>query len=224
MAADTIHSDFGAPESHCFHFFPICHEVMEPNGMILVFWMLSFKPAFSFSSFTFKRIFSSSSLSASRMVSSACLRLLIFLLPILIPTCDSSSLPFYKTYSPYKLNQQGDNIQAWCTPSPILNKSIVQRPVLTVASWPAYRLLRRKLRWSGISISLRIFHSLLLSTVKDFSVVNKAEADVFLEPAPTCFLHNPMNAGNLISGSSVSLKLRLYIWKFSVQMLLKPSL
>ena len=49
-----------------------CHEVMEPDAMILVFWMLSFKPAFSLSFFTFiKRLFSSSSLSAIRVVSSA---------------------------------------------------------------------------------------------------------------------------------------------------------
>ena len=54
----------------------ICHEVMGPDAMIFVFWMLSFKPAFSLSSFTFlKRMFSSSSLSAIRMVSSAYLRL-----------------------------------------------------------------------------------------------------------------------------------------------------
>ena len=50
----------------------ICHEVMGPDAMILVFWMLSFKPSFSHSSFTFiKRLFSSSSLSAIRVVSSA---------------------------------------------------------------------------------------------------------------------------------------------------------
>ena len=50
----------------------ISHEVMEPDTMILVFWMLSFKPTFSLSSFTFtKRLFSSSSLSAIRVVSSA---------------------------------------------------------------------------------------------------------------------------------------------------------
>ena len=56
----------------------ICHEVMGLDAMILVFWMLSFKPTFSLSSFTFiKRLFSSSSLSAIRMVSSAYLRLLI---------------------------------------------------------------------------------------------------------------------------------------------------
>ena len=57
MAAVTISSDFGAPQNkvcHCFHYFPfICHEVLGPDAMILVFWMLSFKPAFLLSSFTF---------------------------------------------------------------------------------------------------------------------------------------------------------------------------
>ena len=58
----------------------ICHEVMGLGAMTLVFWMLSFKPAFSLSSFTFiKRLFSSPLLSAIRVVSSAYLRLLIFL-------------------------------------------------------------------------------------------------------------------------------------------------
>ena len=61
----------------------ICHEVMGPDVMILIFLMLSFKPTFSLSSFTFT--FSSSSLSAERVESSAYLRLLIFLLAILIP-------------------------------------------------------------------------------------------------------------------------------------------
>ena len=55
--------------SHCFNCFPICHEVMGPDAMIFVFWMLSFKPTFSLSSFTFiKRLFSFSSLSAIRVV------------------------------------------------------------------------------------------------------------------------------------------------------------
>ena len=58
----------------------ICHEVIGPDAMILVLWMMSFKPTFSLSSFTFiKRLFSSSSLSAIRVVSSAYLRWLIFL-------------------------------------------------------------------------------------------------------------------------------------------------
>ena len=90
----------------------ICHEVMGPDALILVFWMLSFKPAFSLSSFTFiKRFFSSSSLSATKVVSSAYLRLLIFLPAILIPACASSSLAFHMMYSACKLNKQGDNIQ-----------------------------------------------------------------------------------------------------------------
>ena len=64
----------------------ICHEVMGPDAIIFVFWMLSFKPTFSLSFFTFiKRLFSSSSLSPTRVVSSAYLRLLIFLPAILIP-------------------------------------------------------------------------------------------------------------------------------------------
>jgi len=70
----------------------ICHEVMGLGAMILVFWILSFKPTFSVSSFIFiKRLFSSSLLSAIRVVSSAYLRLLIFLLEILIPSCASST-------------------------------------------------------------------------------------------------------------------------------------
>ena len=85
MAAVTICSDFGAQKnkvSHCFCCFPIyLPEVMGPDAMILVFWMLSFK----LSSFTFiERLFSSSSLSAIRVLSSAYLRLLIFLPAILI--------------------------------------------------------------------------------------------------------------------------------------------
>ena len=98
----------------------IWHEVMAPCAMILVFWMLSFKPAFSLSSITFfKMLFSSSSLYAIRVVSSAYLRLLIFLLAILIPACASSSPAFCMIHSAYKLNNQGDNIQPWCTPFPI---------------------------------------------------------------------------------------------------------
>ena len=137
----------------------ISHEVMGPDAMIFIFWMLSFKPAFSLSSFTsIKRLFSSSLLSAIRMVSSAYLRLLIFLPEILIPACASSSLALYMMYSAYKLNKQGDNIQPWRTSFPILNQPIVPCQVLTVASWLAYRFLRRQVRQSGIPISLRIFH------------------------------------------------------------------
>ena len=129
---------------------------MGPDAMILVLWMLSFKPAFSLSSFTFSKRLFSSSLSAIRVVSSAYLRLLVFLPGILIPACASSSLAFHMMYFAYKLNKQDDNIQPWCTPFPLWNQSVVPYPVLTVASWRAYRFLRREVRWSGILISLRI--------------------------------------------------------------------
>ena len=132
----------------------ICHEVMGPDVIIFVFWMLSFKPIFSLSYFTFiKKFFSSSSFSAIRVVLSAYLSLLIFLPAILIPACASSRLVFHMMYSTYKLNKQGDNIQPWHTPFPIWNQSVVPCPVLTVASWPAYRFLRRQVRCSGIPIS-----------------------------------------------------------------------
>ena len=52
--------------------------------------------------------------------------------------------------SAYKLNKLGDNIQPWGTLFPVWNQSIVPFPVLTVASWPVYRFLRRQVRWSGI--------------------------------------------------------------------------
>ena len=131
----------------------ICHERMGPDVMILVFWMLSFKPTFSLSSFTFiKRLFLA--LSAIRVVSSAYLRLLICLLAIMIPAYASSSPAFLMIYSAYKLNKQGDNIEPWRTPFPVWNQSVVPCPVLTVASWPAYRFLKRQVRWSGIPISL----------------------------------------------------------------------
>ena len=87
----------------------ICCDVMGPNATILVFWSLklSFKPTFSFFSFTLiKRLFSYSSLSAIRAISSAYLRLLIFHLTILFPACDSSSPAFCMRYSAYKLNKQ----------------------------------------------------------------------------------------------------------------------
>ena len=129
------------------------------DQMIFVFWMLSFKPTCSLSSFIFiKRLFSSSSLSAIRVVSYVYLRLLIFLLAILIPACASSSPAFLMMYSAYKLNKHGDNIQPWHTPFLIWNKSIVPCPVLTVASWPAYRFLRTQVKWSGIPNFWRIFH------------------------------------------------------------------
>ena len=62
----------------------------------------------------------------------------------------------------------------------------------------------------------------MIHTVKGFSVVNEAEVDVFLELL--CFLHDSTNVSSLISASFASLKSSLWIWNFSVHILLKPSL
>ena len=88
-----------------------------------------------------------------RVVSSAYLRLLIFLPAVLIPACASSSPAFLMMYSASELNKHGDSIQPWRTPFPIWIQSVVPCPVLTVASWPAYRFLKRQIRWSRIPIS-----------------------------------------------------------------------
>ena len=62
----------------------------------------------------------------------------------------------------------------------------------------------------------------VIHTVKGFGVINKAEIDVFLELS--CFFHDPADVGNLISGSSAFSKSSLNIWKFMVDILLKPGL
>ena len=62
----------------------------------------------------------------------------------------------------------------------------------------------------------------VIHTVKGFGIVNKAEIDVFLELS--CFFHDPADVGNLISGSSVFSKTSLNIWRFTVDILLKPGL
>ena len=61
----------------------------------------------------------------------------------------------------------------------------------------------------------------VIHTVKAFRVVNEAEVDIFLELS--CFFYDPMDVGNLISGSSDFSKSIFNIWKFLVQVLLKPA-
>ena len=61
-----------------------------------------------------------------------------------------------------KLNKWDDNIWPWQTPFSILNQSILPCLVLTVASWPAHRFLRRQVKWSGIPISWRIFQFVVI--------------------------------------------------------------
>ena len=98
---------------------------------------------------------------------------------------------------------------------------MVPCPILTVASWPAYRFLRRQERWSSVPISWRIFQFVVIHIVKGFSVLCEAEVNVFLEFS--CFFYDP-DVGNSISGSSAFSKSILTIRKFLVHVLLKSSL
>ena len=63
---------------------------------------------------------------------------------------------------------------------------------------------------------------IVIHTVKDFGIVNKAEVDIFLELS--CFFDDPADVGNLTSDSSAFSKTSLNIWKFTVHILLKPGL
>ena len=185
--------------------------------------MLSFKPAFLLSSFTLiKRFFSSSSLYAIRVVSYGYLRLLIFLSAVLIPACDSSSPAFCMMYSAYKLNKQGDSIQPCRTPFLTLNHGTLSHVQFCyfLSCIQGSQETGKVVWYSHLFKNFPQF--VLIHTVKGFLIVNETEVDVFLELP--CFLYNPMKVGNLISGSSASSKSSLYIWKFSIQVLLKPSL
>ena len=217
MAAVTIHIDFRAQEEeicHCFHIFPFCLPWSDGVGCCdLRFLIFSFKLAFSLSYLTLiKRYFSSASVSAIRVVSSVYLRLLILLPAILVPACNSASPAFLMMCSVYKLSKQGDNKQP-CHTLAVLHQSVVPYRILLVASWLAYRFLRRQVRWSGIPISLKSFPQfVIIHTVKGFSVVNETEVYVFLEFP--CFLYDPANVGKLISVSSAFSKPSLDVWKF----------
>ena len=78
-------------------------------------------------------------------------------------------------------------------------------------------------RSGGLTHLLKNFPQLVvIYTVKGYGVINKAEVDIFLECS--CFFCDPVDVGNLISGSSAFSKSNLNIWKFSVHVLLKPGL
>ena len=75
--------------------------------------------------------------------------------------------------------------------------------------------------WSGIPISFRICQFVVIHTVKGFSIVNE-KVDILLEFSH--FFYDPMDVGNLVSGSSAFSKSSLNTWKFRVHILLKPGL
>ena len=154
MAAVTICRDFGAPKNkvcHCFHCFSIylpwsdgtgCHDRSFLNVVLsqLFHSPLSLSSGGCLVFFTF-----------CHKGGVICISEVIDISPgNLDSSCASSSPAFLMMYSAYKLNKQCDSIQPWHTPFPIWNQSVVPCPVLTVASWPAYRFLKRQVRWSGL--------------------------------------------------------------------------
>ena len=82
------------------------------------------------------------------------------------------------------------------TPFPSLNQPIVPSPVLTVASWLAYRFLRRQVSYSGKLLFKDFPQFVMIHTVKGFNIVNEAEVDVFLKFS--CFFYDPTDVGSLV--------------------------
>ena len=203
----------------------IWHEVTGLGAMFFVFWMLSFKPAFSTLLLTFiKRLFSSSLISAIKVVLSAYTRLLIFLPTILgIPACASSSLAFHMMYSAYKLNKQDDNNTALTYSFPYLEPICYSMSSSNCCFLTCIQVSQESGKVVCYSHLLKNFlQFVVIHTVKGLSVVNEAEEYVFLDFS--CFFYDPMDFGNLISSFSDFSKSSLYIWRFSMYALLKCSL
>ena len=156
--------------------------MMGPDAMIFVFWMLSFKPAFSLSSLTFiKRLYSSSSLSAIRVMFS--ISEVIDISPgNLDPACASSSPAFHMMYSAYKLKRQGDSIQPWHTPFPIWNQSVLCSMFSSNYCFLTCIQISQEVdQVVWYSHVLKNFLVCCDHTIKGFGIVNKAELDVFLK-------------------------------------------
>ena len=106
-------------------------------------------------------------------------------------------------------------------PFSIWNQSVVPCPELLL---PDLHIGFSRGRSGGLVFHLlkNFLQSVVIYTVKGFGIVNRAEIDVFLELS--CFLDDPADVGNLISGSSAFSKTSLNFWKFMVHILLKPGL
>ena len=113
------------------------------------------------------------------------------------------------------------NTQPRHTPFSVLNQSVV--PCSNCCFLTCIQVSQEigKVVWYS-HLFKNFSQSVVIHTVKGFSIVNEAEVDVFLEFP--CFLSDPVNVGNLISSFSAFSKPNLYIWKFLVHILLKPRL
>ena len=126
-------------------------------------------------------------------------------------------------YSTCKLNKEGDNIQPWHTPFPIWNQSI--HCPFSGSNCCFLTCIQVSQETGKVVTYSHLFKNfpqfVVIHTVKEFSVVNEAEVNVFLEFL--WFFYDPSNVGNLISGSSAFSKSSLHIWKFSVHVLVETS-
>ena len=127
--------------SHCFHCFPIDLPWSDGTGChMLVFWnwvLSQLTLLFHFHQEAHEFFFT-----FCHKGDVICISQVVDVSP---GNLDSSvCLAFCMMYFAYKLNKQDDNIQPWFTPFPIWNQSVVPCPILTVASWPAYRFLKRQ--------------------------------------------------------------------------------
>ena len=111
-------------------------------------------------------------------------------------------------FSAHKLNKQFENIQPWCTPFHIWNQSIVPCPVLILTCKRIFQEAGQVVWYAHLFQNFPQF--IVIHTVKGFEVVNKVKVDVFLQLS--CFFNDPMDVGNLISGSSAFSKSNLNIW------------
>ena len=127
-------------------------------------------------------------------------------------------------YFACKLNKQGNNIQPWQYTSFPSLEPVYCSMSSSNGCFLAYIQVSqesRKVVW--YSHLFKNFPQIVgIHTVKGFGIVSEAEVDVFLEFP--CFFYDPTHIGNLISGSSDFSKSSLNVWKFSVHVLLKPSL
>ena len=125
-------------------------------------------------------------------------------------------------YSAYKLNKQGDNIQSWHIPVPIWNQSVV--PCHSNCCFlTCIQISQEAGNVVWYSYLLKYFPQfVVIHTVKGVSIVSETKLDVFLKFSS--FFYDQMDASNLISGYSPFSKSSLNISKFSVHVLLKPSL
>ena len=204
------------------------HEVMVLLDTMIFFLIFSFKQSLSLSFTLIKRLFSSSLLSAIRVLSSnrklSYLRLLMVLLPVLIPACNSSSPAFLIMCSTYRLNRQGDRRQTCCTPFSILNQSSI--PSIQGSNCCFLTCIQIS-QESG----KMVWYTHLFKRFPEYYDPHSQSLWCSWWKRCRCvslefpsFLYDPANVVILVFSSSSFSKPSLDIWKFLVHMMLKPSM